>query len=194
MAGRTQLLLGSKCVASYDPHTGSQLWYLAGPTEQFVASLVENGKLIFLTAGFPDRHILAIKPDGSGTLDDSAIVWRTTKNCSYVPSPIICGEYFLVVSDNGVASCYDSSNGTLHWSKRLDTMNHSASLITVGGLVYFLADNGVMRVVRPGPSFEVLAENPVGEDCFASPAISNGRLFVRGRTSLFCISAVGTAG
>jgi outer membrane protein assembly factor BamB len=195
MAGRTQMILsGSKCVTSYDPRTGEQLWYLPGPTEQFVASLVDNGKLLFLTAGFPDRHILALKPDGSGNLGDDAIVWRTTKNCSYVPSPIICGTYFLVVSDNGVASCYDSDSGTLHWNKRLDTMNHSASLVTTGGLVYFLADNGVMRVVRPGPEFELVAENSVGEDCYASPAISNGRLFLRSRTKLYCISNVGTAG
>ena len=195
IGGRTQLMLsGSKCVASYDPRTGSQLWYIDGPTEQFVASPVENGKLLLLTAGFPDHHIIALKPDGSGTLDEGAIVWRTTKNCSYVPSPVICGKYFLVVSDNGIASCYDSNEGTLHWTKRLDTMNHSASLITAGGLVYFLADNGVMRIVRPGPSFELVAENLLGEDCFASPAVSNGRLYVRGRTSMFCIGAVSTAG
>jgi outer membrane protein assembly factor BamB len=167
---------------------------LDGPTEQFVASLVYNGRYVFLTAGFPDRHILAIKPQGSGTLTEDAIAWRTTKNCSYVPSPVICGDYFLVVSDNGIASCYEANSGTQQWVKRLDTMNHSASLITASGLVYFIADNGITRVVRPGAGFEQVAENPLGEDCFASPAVSDSRIYLRGRNSLFCIGESKTAG
>ncbi|MGE0757370.1 MAG: PQQ-binding-like beta-propeller repeat protein [Pirellulaceae bacterium] len=191
--GRQQLLLsGSKCVASYDPRNGSQHWYLDGPTEQFVASLVDNGRLVFLTAGFPDKHILAVRPSGHGTLSDDSIVWRTTKNCAYVPSPVICGDYLLLVSDNGIASCYHADEGKLQWVSRLDTMNHSASLVTAEGRVYFLADNGVTRVVRPGPAFEQIAANPLGEDCYASPAISGGRLYVRGRQHLFCIGPAAT--
>jgi outer membrane protein assembly factor BamB len=191
MAGRTQMVLsGSKCVASYDPRTGEQWWYMDGPTEQFVASLVYNGKYLFLTAGFPERHILAIRPDGSGTLDaDEFVVWRTTKNCAYVPSPVICGDYFVVVSDNGIASCYDANSGQQQWVARLDTKDHSSSLISANGVVLFIADDGVTRVVRPGPQYELIAENPLGEDCRASPAVSNGRLYLRGTESLFCIAA-----
>jgi hypothetical protein len=191
IAGRTQMVLsGSKCVASYDPRTGAQLWYMDGPTEQFVASLVWNGTYLFLTAGFPERHILALRPDGKGTVaDDEIVAWRTTKNCSYVPSPVICGDYFLVVADNGIASCYEANSGQQLWVARLDAMNHSASLITGNGLVLFIADDGVTRVVRPGTQFELVAENPLGEDCRASPAVSDGRLFLRGTKSLFCITA-----
>jgi outer membrane protein assembly factor BamB len=187
--GQMQMVLsGSKCVASYDPHDGRQLWYLDGPTEQFVASLVFNGTYLFLTAGFPEHHILALRPDGRGTIGDEHIVWRTTRNCSYVPSPVICGDYFLVVADNGIASCYLANRGQLQWVQRLDTKNHSASLITANGLVMFIADDGVTRVVRPGPDFALVAENPLGEDCFASPAVSDGRLYLRGAKHLFCIA------
>src|SRR3989339_243989 len=115
--GRTQMMLsGSKCVASYDPQNGSRHWILHGPTEQFVASLVYNGHLLFLTAGFPEHHILAILPDGRGDVTQTHVVWRTEKGCSYVPSPIVSrdGRYFLVVSDEGIASCFEAATGHRH--------------------------------------------------------------------------------
>ena len=185
--GRTQMLLsGSKSVTSYDPRTGEQHWYMDGPTEQFVASLVYDGQLLYLTAGFPEHHILAMKADGKGKIGDDSIVWRTKQNCSYVPSPIVCGDYFLVASDEGIASCYHGASGKLQWKERIGK-HYSASLITAGGLVYFLADDGQMKVVRPGPKLTVVATNDLGEDCSASPAISQGQIFIRGEKHLFCI-------
>jgi outer membrane protein assembly factor BamB len=186
--GRTQMLLsGSKCVTSYDPRTGEQHWQMDGPTEQFVASLVYDGSFVYLTAGFPERHILAIKPDGRGHVGDEQIAWRTTKNCSYVPSPVLCGEYLVVAADNGIASCYHARSGKLQWTQRLGK-HYSASLVSAGGLVYLLADDGVMKVVRPGAKLDVVAENSLGEYCYASPAISQGQIFLRGEKHLYCIS------
>ncbi|MEX2026074.1 MAG: PQQ-binding-like beta-propeller repeat protein, partial [Pirellulaceae bacterium] len=180
IAGRTQMILtGSKCTASYDPRTGKELWYMDGPTEQFVASPVYDGKYVYLTAGFPDWHILAIDPRHSGRVGDEAIQWRTNKGCSYVPSPVLGGEHFLVVADNGIGSCYHAQSGELKWSERIGR-HYSASLVTVGGLVYFLDDDGKMKVVRPGEELEVVATNELGEYCYASPAISQGQLFIRG--------------
>ena len=188
IGGRTQMVLsGSKSVVSLDPRTGARHWIIDGPTEQFVASLVYNGKLLFMTAGFPEFHIQAIRPDGHGNVTDTHVVWHTTKGCAYVPSPIICGEYFLVAADTGIASCFVADKGERLWMERLG-VHYSASLVTAGGLVYFLADDGVMKIVRPGPQLEVVAVNPLGESCYASPAISRGQLFLRGAKHLFCIA------
>jgi outer membrane protein assembly factor BamB len=189
IGGRTQMIFsGSKCVTSLDPRTGQPHWHLDGPTEQFVASLVDNGEYVFLTAGFPERHILAIDPTGSGDVTDTHIKWRTTKACSYVPSPVMSGDYFLLASDEGIASCFTANSGERHWMERLGK-HYSASLVQAGGLVYFLADDGICKVVRPGAKLEVVAENPLGEYIYASPAISQGEIFLRGEEHLFCIGA-----
>ena len=77
--------------------------------------------------------------------------------------------------------------GKLFWQERLG--EHHASLVSAAGLVYFLNDDGVMSVVRPGPEFQRVARNELGEKTFASPAISQGQIFLRGNKSLFCIGA-----
>ena len=189
LAGRPQMILsGDKCVASYDPNNGTRHWVIDGPTEQFVASPVYNQKagLLFVTGGFPDHHILAIKPDGTGNITKTdKIVWRTNKGVAYVPSPIAEGDYFLVVSDSGVAHCFEAASGNLAWQERLG--EHHASLVSANGLVYFLNDQGRMNVVKPGPTFVRVAQNELGERTFASPAISQGQMFLRGDAHLFCI-------
>ena len=187
-AGRAQMVLsGDKCVASYDPATGKQLWVIDGPTEQFVASPVYSKYcgLVFITGGFPDHHTLAIRPDGSGNVTETHIAWRTTQGAAYVPSPIIAGKYFLVTSDSGVAHCFEAATGHLVWKERLGEQH--ASLVYADGLVYFLNDKGMMNVIRPGPQFERVAQNDMGEKCFASPAVSGGRIFIRSEARLFCI-------
>src|SRR6266536_5772772 len=188
LAGRTQMVLsGDKCVASYDPSNGKQHWIIDGPTEQFVASPVYSARtgLLYITGGFPDHHILAIQPDGRGNVTQTHIVWRTNKGVAYVPSPIIAGDYFLIVSDSGVAHCFEAASGKLLWDERMG--EHHASLVSANGLVYFLNDEGVTHIVKPGPEFQLLAKNELGEKCFASPAISGGQIFIRGEKSLFCL-------
>ena len=187
IGGRTQMVLsGSKAVTSYNPRNGEQHWTMRGPTEQFVASMVYNGEHLFLTAGFPDYHILCIKPDGSGDVTDTHIVWRTQKSCAYVPSPIVIGDYFLVVADGGVGTCFRAATGDVLWRERLGS-HYSASLVTANGLAYFTADDGITKVIRPGQELTVVAENKLGQRTYASPAISGGKLYLRGEKDLFCI-------
>lgn len=182
--GRTQMVLsGSQSVASYDPLTGKRHWFMEGPTEQFVASMVFDGDLFFLTCGFPEHHIVAIRPDGEGTIEDSKIAWRTNRGAGYVPSPILVGPYLLVITDGGILSCFDASSGERHWMKRIGT-RFSASPVAADGLAYFTSDEGVTTVLRPGDELDIVAENPLGEDCSSSPAISQGSLFIRGHQHL----------
>lgn len=199
-AGRDQLVMaGSKCVAAYNPDTGANLWTIDGPTDQFVASLVFNpqANLFFLTAGFPERHMMGIKPDGAGNITATHVAWRTREDTSYVPSPVAVDHYFLVVSDKGIASCFEAASGKRLWKEKIGR-GHSASLITANGLVYFLAEDGVMNVVKPGEKLQIVAKNDLspeykdekyiqGAMFSASPAVSNGQMFIRSQRHLWCI-------
>ena len=192
--GRTHMVLpGSKCIVSYDPNDGSRHWTIAGPTEQFVASMVFDGKLFYMAAGFPTHHVMGIRPDRKGEVGDSQVAWSVTNAKCYVPSPVVVDKYLLVADDRGTANCFLAASGERLWQGRLGR-HFSASLVTAGGLVYFLADDGVVKVVRPGPTLDVVAENKLGEFCYASPAIAHDRIYLRGEKHLYCIGETGAAG
>jgi outer membrane protein assembly factor BamB len=191
--GRMQLVFsGSKCVTSYDPDSGKLLWIIDGPTEQYVASLVYTEGLFFLTTGYPEYHLMGIRPDGRGNITDSHIAWHharvSPKEASYVPSPIAQGKYLFLVSDQGSASCFEAKTGKRLWMQRLGR-RHSASPVLIDGNLYFPADEGDVYVVRAAPTFELLARNSLEGQCFASPAVAQGELFIRTTHYLYCIAA-----
>jgi outer membrane protein assembly factor BamB len=194
--GRTQMVLsGSKCIVSLDPRDGSEHWRIEGPTEQYVASMVDDGERCYMAAGFPTHHVMAIRPGGSGDVTDTHVDWHVTNARCYVPSPIVVGDRLFVADDRGTANCFDTETGERLWQDRLGR-HFSTSPVSAGGLVYFLADDGVMKIVRPADELRVVAENELGEFCYSSPAISDGRMFIRGRKHLYCIiaAAAGEAG
>jgi outer membrane protein assembly factor BamB len=188
--GREQMVLsGTKCITSYDPDSGKLIWMIDGPTDQFVASPVfnERANLFFITGGFPDHHILAVRPDATGNVTDSdKIAWRTTRGVAYVPSPIAVGDWFFITDDLGFAHCFDAKSGKMLWDQRFG--REHASLVSAGGLVYFLNDDGVCNVVRASGKFELVAKNELGEKTYASPALSDGEIFLRGEKHLFCVA------
>ena len=187
--GITQMILsGSLCIASYDPRNGKRHWIVDGPTEQFVASVVYDGKYVFATGGYPERHTLAIRPGGKRNVTDTHIAWRTTRGAAYVPSPIISGRYLLMGADSGSASCFEARTGKRHWMERLPG-GHSPSPVSADGLVYFVSDRGVTTIIRPSETFAVIAKNELGEPVSASPAISQGQIFLRTHQHLYCIGS-----
>lgn len=191
VGGRIQMVFsGSKSIVSLDPRDGSRHWIIDGPTEQFVASMVFDDDKFFMSAGFPTHHVMAIRADGSGNVTDSHVEWHVKDAKCYVPSPVVTDGYLFVADDRGTANSYRTDDGQRVWKERM-AKHFSASLVTVAGLVHFTADEGITKVVRPGESLEVVAENTLGEYCFASPAISDGQIFMRGEKHLFCIEKTG---
>jgi outer membrane protein assembly factor BamB len=188
MAGRTQLIqCGDRCVTSFDPDTGKQLWTVDGPSEEFVATPTysEKAGLVFISSSWPKQVILAIRPDGSGNVTDTHIVWRDAKGAPYVPSLLVAGDFLLSVNPAGVAFCHEAASGRVLWQEKLG--RHHASPVLAGGLVYFINDDGQINVIKPGAKFEQVAKYELGESCYASPAISDGQVFLRGFKHLFCI-------
>lgn len=189
-AGRMQMVMsGSKCVTSYDPDTGALLWSIKGPTDQFVASPVfsERTGLFYVTGGFPDHHILAIRPDGKGDVTDTHVVWHhhNKQGVAYVPSPIIEGGYLLINDDQGFAHAFDAASGEVVWQERFGRTH--ASLCSADGKVYFINDNGLCRVVDVAGGFKVVSENEMKEMTYASPALSGGEIFLRTARAMYCV-------
>jgi len=188
LAGRTQLIqCGDRCVASFDPETGKQLWAVDGPSQEFVATPVysEKAGLVFVSSSWPKQILLAIRPDGSGDVTATHVVWSDNKGAPYVPSLIVAGDFLLSVNSAGVAFCYEAATGKVLWQEKLG--RHHASPVLVNGLAFFINDNGQVNVIKPGTQFERVAQYELGEQCYASPAISNGQVFLRGFKHLFCI-------
>lgn len=188
LAGRKQMIYcGNQQVAAYNPDDGSRYWFVSGPSQDFCASPVysEEAGLILISSSWPERHLLAIKPDGTGDVTNSHISWRSKKGAYYVPSPICAGKYFLSTMTNGQVYCFEAATGTILWKEDLGKQYPSAVLAE--GLVYMPNDDGVITVIKPGPTFEQVAKNVLGEPMHASPAISNGRIYLRGDKHLYCI-------
>jgi hypothetical protein len=187
LAGRTQLIqCGDRCVASFDPDTGRQLWKVDGPSEEFVATPVysERAGLVFVSSSWPKQVLLAIRPDGRGDVTQTHIAWQDAKGGPYVPSMIVADDFLLSVNNSGVAFCYEAATGKVLWQEKLG--RHHASPVLVSGLVFFINDDGQVNAIKPGVEFERVARYELGESCYASPAISDGQVFLRGFKHLFC--------
>ncbi len=186
--GRTEMVVsGSHQVVSYDPSDGREYWRVDGPTEQFVASLVHDGRYFFVAGGYPTHHVMAIRPGGEGNVSESHVAWHVTNAACYVPSPIVVGDFLLVADDRGTANGFSTMTGERLWQARVGH-HFSTSPVTANGLIYLVADDGVTYVIRPGEQLEVVAENPLGEFTYASPALSRGEVFLRGEKHLYCIA------
>jgi len=131
---------------------------------------------------------MAIDPAGSGNVTRSHVRWSKPNEGGYVPSPVAHRGNLFLVDDRGVASCWDVKSGQQRWKERLGTTGHHASAVVADGRVYFTADDGVTTVVRASALFEELARNPLGEKVYASPAFSDGEVFIRGEKHVFCIA------
>ncbi|NEW83146.1 MAG: PQQ-binding-like beta-propeller repeat protein [Mariniphaga sp.] len=188
MAGRTQMIYcGNQEVSSYNPEDGSRYWFITGPSEDFCSTPVYNEKtgLVLISSAWPQRHLLAIKPDGKGDVSNTHIAWRSTNGAYYVPSPVTVGDYLISTMTSGLVHCIEAATGNILWKENLGKQYSSAVL--VNGLVYMPNDEGVITVIKPGPTYEAIAKNAIGEMMFASPAISNGRIYLKGAKHLFCI-------
>jgi outer membrane protein assembly factor BamB len=97
---------------------------------------------------------------------------------------IVADDFLLSVNRSGMAFCYEAATGKVFWQKKLG--RHHASPVLIDGLVFFINDDGEVNVIRPGVEFERVAKYELGESCYASPAISDGQIFLRGFKHLFC--------
>ena len=187
----------TKFIRAYDPVTGKELWRLGPNSEVTTPTPIVVGGLIIVTNGYRGiQPIYAIKPGGSGdlTLAGDAttgpfIAWSTKRGGVYTPTPVAYDDLLYLLSNNGVLSAYETATGTRVYQERVAGKGgaFSASPVAADGKLYLASEDGDVFVVRTGRKPEWLATNPMGEVLMATPAISDGVVFVRGLQSLFAI-------
>jgi outer membrane protein assembly factor BamB len=185
----------------YDPKTGSELWRLAKKSEVTIPTPVVGKDLLYITSGNrPIQPIFAIKPGASGDISlksqqekNENIVWSKLRGGPYMPTPILYGPYFYTCSNSGIVTCYDAKTGEEVYRKRMGSGSYTASPVAADGRLYFFSEQGEGRVIKAGPEFDLLAVNPVDDYVMATPAISNGSLFVRSQHFLISLGKTSAA-
>jgi outer membrane protein assembly factor BamB len=175
VAGKDQLVIaGGDHVISYDPASGKQLWSVKGTSVECVSTVLAEGDRVFATGGFPARETLCIRADGSGK-----VVWRV-KIGNFVTSQLLHRGYIYSVLDNGVVLCLNADTGEQRWKGRLGSAGFSASPILVGENIFVPDETGKTHLFRANPKkLELVAENQLGRQAFASPAACGGHLYLR---------------
>ncbi|MEO8498465.1 MAG: PQQ-binding-like beta-propeller repeat protein, partial [Planctomycetota bacterium] len=132
--------------------------------------------------------LLAVRPDGSGDVTKTHIVWDTKQATPTRPSQLIIGDHMYMVNDKGIVSCVDLETGKATWTERMGGP-HSASPIAADGRIYCVAEDGKMRVIAADPKeYRLLADNQLDDGCMASPAVIENDLLIRTKTHLYRIA------
>ncbi|HEU4386579.1 MAG TPA: PQQ-binding-like beta-propeller repeat protein [Blastocatellia bacterium] len=195
---RAELITNAtRAVRAYDPLTGKELWRLRGNPEVTATTPVAANDLIYICNSYrPNQPIYAIRPGGTGDISltegkTSAdfVAWSTQRGGTYMPTPVVYGDYLYACANQGVLRCYNARTGERVYEQRIGDSggSYSASPVAADGKIYLASEDGDVFVVKAGPKYELLAKNPMGEVMMASPAISDGLVLIRGRSNLFCI-------
>ena len=178
---------GGQMLDAYDPATGEQTWYLPNLTgNRVIPGPVAANGMLFATQGMR-KALLAVKPGGPGQRSRKDIVWSYDQGTSDSPTPVVWDESLFMISNDGVARCLDALTGRMYWKERLKGQ-YRASPVAAEGRIYFLNMEGLTTVVSASRRFDRLTENRLSDKTLASPAISDGKLLIRGRSGLYCAS------
>jgi len=190
--GQTEIVIsGGDVVTGHDPATGKELWRANGLNPyndgnyRIVASPIVHGDMIY--APSRERPLLALKAGGRGDITRTHVLWRFM-NGPDVPTPVTDGTYFYSINDRGIVYCLDAKTGhVVYGPVRLRSSTYSASPVLAEGRIYITDEDGVTSIFRAGRTFELVAENSLGEYTLSSPAIVAGQIFIRTDNALYAI-------
>ena len=186
--GRWELIsLGSKAAYSYNPFNGKELWRVEERSQHSASTRPVIGQgMIFYPTGFSTGQLFAVRTGGNGIITDTHVAWKLKRGVSTKPSILLVDDLIYMISDTGIASCVEAKSGEVIWQKRIGG-EYSASPVYADGRVWLFSEEGKTSVVRPGRTFELLAENQLDDGFLASPAIANNAFYLRTRTHLYRI-------
>jgi outer membrane protein assembly factor BamB len=188
---RDELIVSSQArVIAYDPDRGRELWRCHGNLSEVTPTPVAGEGLVFTSSGRAGPT-LAIRPGGSGNVSRTHVMWKSPKGSPFVPSPLLYGGRLYTINDMAsVATAFEARTGRVLFQGRLGRSGRegfSASPVGVDGKVFFTNDDGLTFVLAAGDDFELLHTNDIGERTLASPALVDGRWYIRTIEHLYCI-------
>ena len=188
------ILVGTDATIGYALETGEEIWRCSGLTANVVPTPIVKDGICYITSGFRGSALLAIDlAEAKGDISDTAaVLWSFDRGTPYIPSPLLMdGRLYFLRTTSGVVSCVDVENGVqLYVGERLENVaNIYASLVGANGHIYICGLEGNVAVLKGGDTFEIVAENSLGEGINATPAIVDDEMFIRGTEHLFCIAA-----
>jgi outer membrane protein assembly factor BamB len=188
---RDEIIVSSQQqVQAYDPDRGKELWRCSGNTYEVIPTPVVGYGMIFCSSGRAGPT-LAIKPGGSGDVTRTHLAWESPRGSPFVPSPILYGDQLYMVNDMAsIVTSLHAATGKAMWQGRLGVATRegfSASPVAVDGKIFFTNDDGETFVLRAGPTFDLLHVNRIGEGTLASPALVDGRWYIRTDRNLYAV-------
>ncbi|MAR13129.1 MAG: hypothetical protein CL681_24570 [Blastopirellula sp.] len=176
---------------SLDPLTGKQNWAVADVFKmRTVASPILAGGLIFGSTGsgaYSGNYIAALKPG-----PDAEVVYEIKNSgkfkAPYVPTYVAHGDKVFFIYDRGFSACVDAPTGKIHYSERTGA-NFSGSPIRVADKIYAIDEDGVVWVWAASAEYKELAKNPLGEPSRSTPAVADGKLYLRTESHLISVGS-----
>lgn len=190
--GKPYLIFNSSShgITGVDPETGGVLWEKGGLFDKrSVSSPVFSKNLIFGSCGSGGggNYVVAISaPNDTTQIHPPKLEHKFRRSAPYVPTPLVVNERIYFWSDQGIVSCINLEDGETLFSERTN-QRFFGSPVLVGENLFCISTTGVVTVVKAGKSFELVATNDLKEESNSTPAVANGRMYVRTVGHLFCI-------
>jgi outer membrane protein assembly factor BamB len=196
-AGDELVTNASNYIRAYDPGTGKELWRLGGSSKITAPTpFVANGLVVVASGRGPERPLFAVRPGARGDLtlakdqtSNAGVAWSRTGRGSYMPTPLVYDGILYVLANNGVFDAYELETGKDIYRQRLEPVGSgfSASPVAADTRLYLTSEDGDIIVVAAGREFKKLGSNSIGELVMATPALSDGVMYVRGVSTLVAI-------
>lgn len=179
-----------------NPNTGKLVWFATTTlTGNLSPSVISDGDKVYVFGGYRSSGSLAIQMGGVGDVTKSHILW-TSRNSSYVVTPILLGDRLIWIDDQGMYFCIDAKSGDLIEKKRVPDIESRgrkvyASPVAIGGKLYMQTRHSGLFVLSGEPGYQLISQNRFESDDSvfnATPAVDGGQLFLRSYQNLYCVS------
>jgi outer membrane protein assembly factor BamB len=187
-AGRNELVaIGNEATIAYDPATGKELWRTKGVESNAIHTPLVGDGIVIVTAGYPAKKVLAIRP--GAVSDDRRIAWEYSKGTGYVVSNILYGPYVYLLTDSGIVTCLDPKTGEVKYEggRLPKPAKFMGSPVAFGGYIAMTSEDGETFMLKAGPAHAIERTNSVDEPVYSSPALADGRIYIRAQKHLFAI-------